>query len=194
MKPVLSRLGQRGVAILVILASLLATGGWYLLWYTPAQAEIRALEEEISRLDLQVARGRQAQRALPQLEAAIQDLEAQRAEFLQKLPPRERFADVLEALSNRAAETGVTVRGLARSLGEVPVEGVRTINLTLELESPFPELFVFLREIERMRRFSTINGLTLNLGQERTRNPTLNANLSMTVYVFERAAGEEVER
>ena len=189
----LAKIGQRETAIIVIVLSLFATGLWYFTWYQGAQARIDNLENEISSLKMQKQRGLAARKALPQLEATIRDYEAQIADFLKALPPREEFASVLRSLSDRAKATGVTLRSISRALADSPVEDVRAINVTLSLESPFPELFVYLKRLESMRRFSTIDGLAMTLGNRESANPVLNTNMTMTVYVYEGAPLEESE-
>ena len=189
----LAKIGQREIAIIVIVLSLLAAGLWYFTWYQSAQTRITELSEEIDRLEVQKQRGLAARKALPQLEATIRDYEAQIAEFLKALPPREEFASVLRSLSDRAKATGVTLRSISRSPGESPVEDVRAVNVTLSLESPFPELFVYLKRLENMRRFSTIDGLAMTLGDQQTSNPVLNTNMTMTVYVYEGTPPETLE-
>jgi type IV pilus assembly protein PilO len=190
---VLAKIGQREIAIIVIVLSLLAAGLWYFTWYKGAQVTIENLQGEITRLEAEKRRGLAARRAQPQLEATIREYEAQIAEFLRALPPREEFASVLTALSERANATGVTLRSIARSPAGSPVEDVRAVNVTLSLESPFPELFVFLKRLESMRRFITIDGLAMTIGDAETTNPTLNTNLTMTVYVYEGTPPAEVE-
>ncbi len=189
----LAKIGQRETAIIVIVLSLFATGLWYFTWYQGAQARIDNLENEISSLEMQKQRGLAARKALPQLEATIRDYEAQIADFLKALPPREEFASVLRSLSDRAKATGVILRSISRALADSPVEDVRAINVTLSLESPFPELFVYLKRLESMRRFSTIDGLAMTLGNRESANPVLNTNMTMTVYVYEGAPLEESE-
>ncbi len=180
-----AKIGQRETAIIVIVLSLLVAGLWYFTWYKNAQVRIEELQDDISRLEIQKQRGLAARRAMPQLEATIREYEAQIAEFLKALPPREEFASVLKELSAHANATGVTLRSIARAPAGSPVEDVRAINVTLTLESTFPKLFVFLKKLESMRRFSTVDGLAMTLGGEEYTNPTLDTNLTMTIYVYE---------
>jgi type IV pilus assembly protein PilO len=181
----LAKIGQREIAIIVIILALAAAAGWYFTWYSNAQDRIEQIQAEIDRLTIERNRGRAAKRALPQLEATIADYEAQIAEFLKSLPPREEFASVMQGLSDRANATGVTVKSIGRSPAESKVEDVRAINVSLTLESPFPELFVYLKKLESMKRFSTIDGLTLSLAEADSYNPMLSSNMTMTVYVYE---------
>jgi len=181
----LAKIGQREIAIIVIILTLVAAAAWYFTWYSNAQTTIDQLQNEIDRLTIERNRGRAAKRALPQLEATIADYEKQIAEFLKALPPREEFANVMQDLTDRARATGVTVRSIGRSPGKAPVEDVRAVNVSLTLQSPFPELFVYLKKLEDMKRFSTIDGLTMSISEANSLNPTLSTNLTMTVYVYE---------
>ena len=181
----LAKIGQREIAIIVIILTLIAAAGWYFTWYSNAQDNIEKIQADIDRLTIERNRGLAAKRALPQLEATIANYESQIAEFLKALPPREEFASVLQDLSDRAKATGVTVKTIGRSPAESKVEDVRAVNVSLTLESPFPELFVYLKKLEDMKRFSTIDGLTMSLSEANSYNPLLSTNLTMTVYVYE---------
>jgi len=181
----LAKLGQREIAITVIILTLAAAAVWYFTWYSNAQNNINQIQSNIQELTLERDRGRAAKRALPQLEETIAEYESQITEFLEVLPPKEEFASVLRDISSRARATGVTIKSITRSPGESKVEDVRAINVTLSLESPFPELFVFLKKLESMKRFSTIDGLTMSISEVNSYNPMLNTNLTMTVYVYE---------
>jgi len=181
----LAKIGQREIAIIVIILTLIAGAAWYFTWYSSAQHKIEQLQSEIDRLESERSRGLAAKRALPQLEATIADYEAQIAEFLRALPPREEFASVLQSLADRANATGVTMRSITRSPSKSEVQDVRSIKVSLSLESPFPELFVFLKKLESMKRFSTIDGLTMSISEANSLNPLLSTKMNMTFYVYE---------
>ncbi len=188
----LAKLGQREIAVIVIVITLLAAAAWYFTAHSNAQKKIQSLQADIQNLTIQRDRGLAARKALPQLEATIADYQKQIAEFLQELPPREEFASVLKSLSDRAKRSGVKVNSISRALAESPVENVRAINVSLALESPFPELFVYLKQLESMRRFSTIDGLAMTISKAEAKNPLLSTNLTMTVYVYEAPPPEGV--
>lgn len=181
----LAKLGQREIAIIVIILTLIAGATWYFTWYSSAQHKIEQLQSEIDRLEMERSRGLAAKRALPQLEATISDYEAQIAEFLKALPPREEFASVLQGLADRANATGVIMRSITRSPSESQVQDVRAIKVSLALDSPFPELFVFLKKLESMKRFSAIDGLAMSISEANSTNPLLSTNMNMTFYVYE---------
>jgi len=180
---VLARLGQREWAIIIILASLLLALGLYFFLVQPMRSEIGLLRSQIDELSVQRDRGRAAERALPQLRATIGDLELQRQRFFRELPPQEDLSQVLTLLTQLARRSGVTLKTIGRTTGGSEVAGVRTINLAIQVESPFPELFTFLKQLENLQRFATVAGLNLTVGAESS-NPTINSSMTMTVYVY----------
>ncbi|WP_018465204.1 type 4a pilus biogenesis protein PilO [Calidithermus timidus] len=183
MSKVLARLGQREWAIIVIVISVLLGIGLYIFLIQPMQSQIATLQSQIAELSVQRDRGRAAERALPQLRATIVDLELQRQRFLRELPPQEDLSQVLTLLTQLARRSGVTLKSIGRTTGGSEVAGVRTINLAMQVESPFPELFTFLKQLENLQRFATISGLNLTVGAESS-NPAINSSMTMTVYVY----------
>jgi type IV pilus assembly protein PilO len=185
-------MGQREWALLAIAAALLLGMMWYFLVTQPLQGRIPELQAEVDRLTVERDRGRAAQRALPQLREAIARLDAERQQFLRELPPTEQLGRVLSSLAQTARESGVVLRTLNRSPGDNQgVANVRATNLALQVESPFPELYVFLRNLEGLQRFATVSGLNLTLSESgpaaneaQAANPIINTSLTMTVYTY----------
>lgn len=180
----LSRLGQREWALLVMALTVVLALLWYFLLIVPLRQETETVRNEIATLIPERDRGRQAQRALPELRAAIAELQAERQAFLRALPREERLGEVLNALLSEAARSGVTVRALNRSPTSAPVPEVRAVNLALSLEGPFPETYTYLKRLEGLSRFSSISGLSLAVAGEPTPNPTLDTSLTLTLYML----------
>ncbi len=185
----LARLGQREWAIIAIVAALLVGALLYYLMVRPLKQQIPLLNDEISELTIERDRGRAAQRALPQLRAAIAQLEAERQEFLRQLPPQEQLNQVFALLSQRAKENGVVLKNFKRSMSASNVPSVWSTNIALQVESPFSELYGFLKRLESLQRFSTISGLTLTVGSDANSNlnPSLTTSLTMTVFTYKEA-------
>jgi type IV pilus assembly protein PilO len=180
----LNRLGQREWSIIAIVLSLLLGFLWWNLVIKKMQGEIGTVRGEVEQLTVERDRGRAAQAALPQLRAAIAELEAQRQQFLRELPPQERLGEVIRSLTQKAVDSGVVVKNLSRSAAQSEVAGVRTTNLSLQVESPFTPMYLFLKSIEQLQRFTTISGLNLAIGTEKQADPDISTSLTMTVYTF----------
>lgn len=185
MVALLARMGQREWAIISIVVALLLGMLWYFFVTQPLQNRIPDLQSQVAQLTTERDKGRAAQRALPQLRATIAQLESERQAFLRELPPTEQLGQVLSLLAQRARESGVVLKTFNRSPGGASdVPNVRSTNLALTVESPFPELYVFLKQLEGLQRFSTISGLNLVLGNVQSTNPPINTSLTMTVYTY----------
>ena len=183
MKKVLARLGQREWALIAIALTLVVALLWYFLLIVPLRQETELVRQEIATLIPERDRGRQAQRALPELRAAIAQLQAERQAFLRALPREERLAQVLSEILGEAVRSGVTVRSFTRSPTSAPVPEVRAVNLAFSLEAPFPETYAYLRRLEGLSRFSSLSGLNLSV-QGQDPNPTLSTSLTLTLYML----------
>src|SRR5690606_5329792 len=73
-----SKLRQRDIAIIAIVLSLVAGAIWYFYVYRPTQDRITQLESDIARLDVEIRRGEDARRNLPDLRLAVAQLEEDR--------------------------------------------------------------------------------------------------------------------
>jgi len=180
---VLARLGQREWALIAMVLTLLVALLWYFLLIVPLQQETALVRQEIQSLIPERDKGRRAQRALPELRAAIATLQAERQAFLRALPREERLAQVLSEILGEANRSGVVVRSFTRSPTSAPVPEVRAVNLALSLEGPFPETFAYLRRLEGLSRFSSLSGLNLSV-QSQELNPTLSTSLTLTLYML----------
>lgn len=185
----LARLGQREWALIAIALTLVVALLWYFLLIVPMRQETESVRQEINTLIPERDKGRQAQRALPELRATIAELQAERQAFLRALPKEERLSQVLNEILTEALRSGVTVRSFTRSPTSAPVPEVRAVNLALSLEAPFPETYAYLQRLEGLSRFSSISGLNLSVqGQEV--NPSLNTSLTLTLYVLAKDLGQ----
>ncbi len=164
-------------------AALLLGVLWYSFLIVPLQEETRRVRQEIEALILERNRGRQAQRALPELRAAIAALQAERQAFLRALPREERLGEVLQEILGEAVRSGVVVRAFNRSPTTAPIPEVRAVNLALTVEGPFPETFTYLRSLEGLSRFVTLSGPTLSARRE-GEEPILNADLTLSIYML----------
>nr|WP_279231368.1 type 4a pilus biogenesis protein PilO [Thermus altitudinis] len=182
-------MGQREWALIAIALTLVVALLWYFLLIVPMRQETETVRQEIERLIPERNRGRQAQRALPELRAAIAELQAERQAFLRALPREERLAQVLNEILTEALRSGVTVRSFTRSPTSAPVPEVRAVNLALSLEAPFPETYAYLKRLEQLSRFSSLSGVNLSV-QGQDVNPLLSTSLTLTLYVLAKDLGQ----
>ncbi|MGC8876337.1 type 4a pilus biogenesis protein PilO [Thermus sp.] len=179
----LARLGQREWALLAMVLTLAVGLLWYYLGILPLRQETEVVRQEIAALLPERDKGRRAQRALPELRAAIALLQAEKQAFLRALPREERLAEVLSEILGEANRSGVVVRSFTRSPTTAPVPEVRAVSLALSLEGPFPETYAYLRRLEGLSRFSSLSGLNLSV-QDQGVNPILSTSLTLILYML----------
>ncbi len=187
----LSKLDSRTLAIAVIALFLLLGILWYYFWQKPTQARIAQIEHEIHRLEIERNKGLAAKRRLPQLRERIAALEKEIQGFLAALPEEEKFYEVLDLLSQNAKETGVTLSSLTRSPTQSEIAEVASVDVGLRMEAPFPELYAYLKRLESLKRYSSINGVNLTVAEQNALNPRIGASLTVRFYVYRGPRGEE---
>lgn len=183
----LANLKGRDIFLLTLAGLILIGILWYFLLYSARQAEIDAANSQLDTLRPQVEAARVASAQLPALRQEVAALEVQRDTLLRALPPTPRFGQVLGEIRQNVLATGASLEGIAQaaatSATNIPA-GVQPINISLSLDGTFGQMYGVLRSLEAMNRFSTINGLTLTLGQPTSFDPSIGGQIGVTVYTF----------
>jgi type IV pilus assembly protein PilO len=181
----LRNLRQRDWAIIIVVLTALLGVAWFFLMYRPSQERIARLESEITQLDLQIQRGLAAQRNLPDLRAAVAQLELAREEFLAELPRESQIASLLDQLREAAELSEATFASLSSTGARTEnIQGVRPLGFTMNMVGDYASTLAFLRSLEELRRFTKIHQVNLSLADDASDNPPLNSSFSFTVYVF----------
>jgi len=180
----LRRLKQRDWAIIFIVVSLLAAVAWYFYLYSPTQDRIAQLESDITRLDADIRRGEDARRNLPNLRLAVAELEADRREFLSQLPRESDIAGLIDSLRASALDSDVVMQSFGQGSAQEQVQDVRSIGFNITTEGTYSQTMDYLARLETMQRFAKVGQVSLNLEDNASTDPLLNAAFSFTVYVY----------
>lgn len=180
----LRRLKQRDWAIIFIVVSLLAAVAWYFYLYSPTQDRIAQLESDITRLDADIRRGEDARRNLPNLRLAVAELEADRREFLSQLPRESDIAGLIDSLRASALDSDVVMQSFGQGSAQEQVQDVRSIGFNIATEGTYSQTMDYLARLETMQRFAKVGQVSLNLEDNASTDPLLNAAFSFTVYVY----------
>jgi len=180
----LRKLRQRDIAIIMIVVSLLLGVLWYFYMYQPTQDRITQLEDDIARLDLDIRRGEDARRNLPELRLAVAQLEQDRREFLAELPRESDVAGLIDALRLSAINSDMTVNGFGQSNASENIQDVRPIGFQINLQGTFQQTMDFLSRLEGMQRYAKVQRVGLNLDDNTSSDPLINSDFGFTVYVY----------
>ncbi len=180
----LRNLRQRDIAILAIVLSIVVAGLWYFYMYRPTQDHIATLQNDIAQLNTQIQRGEQARRNLPDLRAAVAQLEQDRRTFLAQLPKESDISGLIDQLRTSASDSQVKVDSFGQGSAQGSVQDVRPIGFSIATTGTFVNTMDFLGKLEGLQRFTKIHQVTLNVKGNADNNPDLSASFNFTVYVY----------
>ncbi len=180
----LRNLRQRDIALILIVLTVIAGVLWYYYMYQPAQDRIATLEAEIQRLDVDIRRGEDARRNLPELRLAVALLEEERRVFLSQLPTESQVSSVIDDLRLSADSAGVLIQSFSQGSASADVQDVRPLGFTVASTGTFGETMGFLGVLEGLQRYTKLNQVGLSVAADDSEDPDLSTNIGFTVYVF----------
>ena len=194
-----SRLTGQMIALIVLVVTILVAVLWYTQMYQPVLDEQAALRTEITDLDQKIEVGNRAKANVPQLCTVVADLQVQRKEFLNALPSKEQYADLMRTFKLQVGNNKGQINTLSRSVGAttgVLPAGVRAVSTALNVTGSFTSMIGILQSLESQQRFLRMDGVNLTLGgnnnnatTETTSDPKLTAAISVIAYVYDAARG-----
>ncbi|HZW98499.1 MAG TPA: type 4a pilus biogenesis protein PilO [Trueperaceae bacterium] len=179
-----SKLRQRDMAIIAIVLSLVAGALWYFYMYRPTQDRITQLEADITMLDLEIRRGEDARRNLPDLRLAVAQLEEDRRVFLSELPRESDISGLIDQLRTSASNSDVLVERLSQGSASEQIQDVRPIGFSVATQGTYGDTMSFLSSLEGLQRFTKISNVSLSLEDNSSVDPMLNTSYDFTVYVY----------
>ena len=180
----LRNLRQRDIALILVVLTIIGGVLWYFYMYQPSRDRIAALEAEIQRLDIDIRRGEDARRNLPELRLAVALLEEERRVFLSQLPRASQVSNVIDDLRLSAELAGVTISSFSQGTASANVQSVRPLGFTVTSSGNFGDTMAFLEVLEGLQRYTKVNQVGLSLSSDESDDPDLASNIGFTVYVF----------
>jgi type IV pilus assembly protein PilO len=184
MKLSLRNLRQRDIALILIVLTVVGGVLWYFYLYQPSQERIAALEADIARLDVEITRGENARRNLPELRLAVALLEEERRVFLSQLPRASQVANVIDDLRRSAEAAGVTIESFSQGSAAANIQSIRPIGFTVASSGNFGETMAFLGVLEDLQRYTKVDQVGLSLSSDESDDPDLSSSIGFTVFVF----------
>jgi Tfp pilus assembly protein PilO len=180
----LRNLRQRDIALILVFLTVLGGVLWYFYMYSPSQERIAELESTITQLDLDIRRGEDARRNLPDLRLAVALLEEERRVFLSQLPVESEVAALIDSLRDSATSSGLILASLGQSGAQSTVQDVRAIGFNVTGRGGFGDTMGFVDALSSLQRFTTIGTISLSTSEDDTDDPDLGLSLGFTVFVF----------
>jgi Tfp pilus assembly protein PilO len=167
-----------GVAALFVFAV-----AWMFLLYRPAGSDLsdarddlRAAQDELSGLDLQLGRLRATEADLPRLQSGIETLRA-------AVPDDPGLADFILAVNEAALAAGLEVQAIVPDQPRV-TGALSEVNVGLNTEGGYYKVLDFLNRLAAMQRVITIENLSLSAlrGDNPAQEPLLQVTMQTRIY------------
>jgi Tfp pilus assembly protein PilO len=176
---------MRRVGLLVSLAVLMVTVGWWMFLISPKNAQIADFER-----DLNVAIDTEQR-----LRVTINELEAIRqseVEYLAAIgrldsliPERPLLEEFIEQVFELTNQTGVELQTLAPSLPALTDESdLREVSVSAQIEGEFFEVLGFLFGLNDMERLVRVDAVAVSSSDDEAGGTVLSASVEMTLFTL----------
>jgi Tfp pilus assembly protein PilO len=177
---------MRRTSLIVVLAILLVTVGWWLFLISPRNEKIGDLENQYSAaLDLE-------QRLRVQIRQ-LQDIRDREVEYVSAvgrldalIPERPHLDEFIEQIHALALSTGVDLQTLTPSLPEVvsAETELRHITVSVQIEGQFFEILGFLFGLSDMERLVRVDAVALASSAEEGQGTVLSAGIELRLFTM----------
>jgi type IV pilus assembly protein PilO len=158
-------------------------GAFYYYYEMPARVEMKGREQQLAALQLDVKKGLDTARKLPEFRAQVTELEGRLANLRAVLPEEKDAADLLRRLQSVATQSNLEIRSF-RPNPTVTKQLHAEWPITLELQGTYHNLAMFFDRVGKFTRIINISNLSIR-GRERPEpNLTITATCTATTFVL----------
>ena len=172
--------GQVGVFVALAAAGV---GVFWNMYAQPAQARIAERRAQLDVLQVEITRGQEAARQLPEFRREVTNLQAQLDRLKVILPEERDVADLLRRVQAMATQSNLTILGFtpqAIATRELHAEW----PIGLQLEGSYHDIGTFLERVSKFPRIININAITINARENGVGPSTITAQAVATTFVL----------
>ncbi|MGH7824615.1 MAG: type 4a pilus biogenesis protein PilO [Candidatus Binatia bacterium] len=156
---ILDRPKRDKIGILAVVVILLLMVG-YLYAYSPQDAEIGRLSQDVESAENERNKKRQQAANRPKLQKDLQELEARLKEAVAQLPNKKEIPELLRSISTKARESGLEIM-LFRPRSENYQDFYAEIPVEVVVKGHFFNVVSFFDEVGRLTRLVNMNNIVL---------------------------------
>lgn len=179
----LSKLPWYGQLAAFLALSAGAAGVFWYFYASPAQASIDSRQAELTKLRVEIDRGLDTARRLPEFRRELAQLEAQLDRLRAVLPEERDVADLLRRVQAMATQSNLTILGFQpRAVATRQLHAEWPIGL--QLEGTYHDLGGFLERVSKFPRIINVGGITIKTREEGSGGATITASCTATTFVL----------
>lgn len=187
---VIGKLSQQTQLVILGVLVLIMCGVFYVYMIRPLQREIANLEQDITRLEKEVAEGQAVRAQLAELKQAVQEQEQRLAYLREVLPEKKETAEIIRKVQELAVASHLKIKSFT------PRATIRNAfyeewPILLAMEGNYHNLGTFFEQVSSFTRIINIDNISLKgIEEGATRDRTLTATCRATTFVFVESAEE----
>lgn len=170
------------LGVIAVLAAA-ALGAFWHFYVVPAEQQIDARQVELQGLEVEVVRGAQVARRLPEFRSEVSALEGQLDRLRVVLPEEKDVADLLRRIQAMATESNLTIRGFTPQ-AVASKEMYAEWPIGLQLEGTYHDLGGFLERISRFPRIINVTSIAIRSKDGAEDGTTISAECTATTFVM----------
>jgi type IV pilus assembly protein PilO len=179
-----------GVRLGVLAAVFAAVVGLY--WFTVyggQREELNRLEAELTKLQTKVAESRAVASNLKAFQKTREELEAQLAEALRRLPNGKELPVLLTDITSLGKKSGLEFRSFKPG-NEVHRGFYAEVPIRIEVSGQYHEVGVFFDRLSRLSRIVNMGDLQMKIEKGQGESPDLSLKGVATTYRFKEGGGQ----
>jgi type IV pilus assembly protein PilO len=150
--------GQVG-AFLALSAA--AAGAFWYFYEAPARAEMQVRQQQLDQLRIEVVKGQNIARKLPEFRAQVAELETRLEGLRAVLPEQKDVGDLLRRIQTLATQSNLEIRGFKpQAIAQKTMHAEWPI--ALELEGTYHDLALFFDKVSKVPRIINVSNITIN--------------------------------
>jgi len=190
----LSKLPWYGQVGAFAVVSAMALGAYFYFYDTTARSEVAAKRQQLAKLHVEIARGRQLAAKLPEFRAQVVDLEARLDGLKAVLPEQKDVGDLLRRIQTLAAQSNLEVRAFKpQPIAQKQMHAEWPISI--ELDGTYHDLGAFFDRVSKVPRIINVSAVTIKAkglqgpraAAQAAEGKTISANCVATTFVLSEA-------
>lgn len=167
-----------------IVLALVACGMFYYQYELPARTEMEARNIQLRALRLDIARGQETERKLPEFRAEVDKLEDRLAGLSEVLPEEKDAADLLRQMQAVAVQSNLVIKSF-KPAPVVTKQLHAEWPISLELDGTYHNLALFFDRIGKFARIVNVTGLVVQTkDRSADSRSTITASCIATTFVL----------
>ncbi|MEO8257115.1 MAG: type 4a pilus biogenesis protein PilO [Acidobacteriota bacterium] len=179
----LGRLPWYGQVGAFALLSAIGIGAFHMYYESPAAAEMTVRTARLAALQVDIVKGHETERQLPQFRAQLLNLQGRLENLKAVLPDEKDAADLLRRLQTVATQSNLTIRSFkpaATVTKQLHVEW----PIALELDGTFHNLAIFFDRVGKFTRIVNVSALDIKGKDKPDPGSTITATCTATTFVL----------